>query len=226
MIFLFQNWGIFKPKKFLKCQIDSLLFKEKPLPRKIDKYKHKLGPNEFIEKDKYVFVYQDVRGRYMSEGEFENVRPICQNTINCTDESTDTFDSIEWLIKNLDKYCEPKVGMWGISYGGFYSMMGLINSHPALKCSSPQAPILDWFMGDDFHHNGALFLPDFFNFIKDFGIKRDTLTNKKSEGYKHVNKNGLTFFSKLHPLDKVNSTLLNLKVPFWDSLCAHPEYDH
>ena len=108
----------------------------------------------------YIFVYQDVRGRYMSEGDFVNMRPhrAAKHGPTDIDESTDTYDTIDWLVKNVPNN-NGKVGMWGISYPGFYTAAGMIDAHPALKAASPQAPIADWFIGDDFHHNGALFLP-------------------------------------------------------------------
>jgi putative CocE/NonD family hydrolase len=124
-----------------------------------DNYKTSLGPSELFAKDKYIFVYQDVRGKQMSEGEFMDMRPE-KNTHNGpkdVDESTDTYDSIDWLVKNIPNN-NGKVGMWGISYPGFYTAAALINAHPALIAASPQAPITDWFAGDDFHHNGALYL--------------------------------------------------------------------
>ena len=114
----------------------------------------------------YIVVYQDVRGRWMSEGEFVNMRPhrTQKHGPQDIDESTDTYDTIDWLIKNVPNN-NGKVGMWGISYPGFYTAAGMIDAHPALKAASPQAPVTDWFAGDDWHHNGALFLPHAFNFL-------------------------------------------------------------
>ena len=101
-------------------------------------------------------VIQDVRGRWMSEGEFVDVRPFNPNKKNATDvdEASDTYDAIDWLIKNIPGN-NGKVGVFGISYPGFYSTMAALSNHPALKAVSPQAPVTDWFMGDDWHHNGA-----------------------------------------------------------------------
>src|SRR5260370_6602704 len=122
-----------------------------------DNYKTSLGPSDLFAKDKFIFVYQDVRGRQMSEGQFMDMRPEknVHNGVNDVDESTDTYDSIDWLVKNLPNN-NSKIGMRGISYPGFYTAAALIDAHPALVAASPQAPITDWFMGDDFHHNGAL----------------------------------------------------------------------
>ena len=131
-----------------------------------DKFPNNLGPNEELAKAGYIFVMQDVRGKFMSEGEFVDMRPYIQNkkSNKDVDESSDTYDTIEWLINNL-KYNNGKVGIWGISYPGFYAAMSLIDSHPALKAVSPQAPIADWFIGDDMHHGGALTLSMSFNFL-------------------------------------------------------------
>src|SRR5690606_34073664 len=124
-----------------------------------DKYKNSLGNFPQMAKEKYIFVYQDVRGKWMSEGVYENIRPTISKTNKSKiDESTDTYDTIDWLVKNLQS--NGKVGMWGISYPGFYATVSLVNSHPALKAVSPQAPVTDWFKGDDFRHGGALLLMD------------------------------------------------------------------
>jgi putative CocE/NonD family hydrolase len=116
-------------------------------------------------KEGYIFVFQDVRGRYMSEGEYVDVRPFIPNkTGDQTDDNSDTYDAIDWLVNNIENN-NGRVGIFGISYPGFYSTMSLPEAHPALKAVSPQAPVTDWFIGDDFHHNGAFFLMDAFRFI-------------------------------------------------------------
>src|SRR5262249_46643752 len=139
-------------------------------PYGVDSYKDDLGPSPLFGKAGYIFVYQDVRGRWMSEGTHVNMRPHnpAKKDPHDIDESTHTYDSIDWLIKNIPGH-NGKVGLWGISYPGFYTAAGIINAHPALKAASPQAPIVDWFIGDDFHRNGVLWLPHFFNFISNFG---------------------------------------------------------
>src|ERR1700755_155957 len=142
--------------------------------------KPSLGPNELFAKEGYIFVYQDVRGRWMSEWQFEDVRPeIANTTKNGTDESTDTYDTIDWLIKNVANN-NGRVGMWGISYPGFYTSAGAIDSHPALKAVSPQAPVSDWFHGDDVHHNGALFLAQNYHFFAGFGQVRNAPTSDQN----------------------------------------------
>src|SRR5436189_4151265 len=138
-----------------------------------DKYKTGLGPSSLFAKEGFIFVYQDVRGRYMSEGEFVNVtphRPVKAKPEEI-DESTDTYDTIDWIVKNVPNN-NGRVGMWGISYPGFYTAAGMIDAHPALKAASPQAPVSDWFVGDDFHHNGAFYLAHAFRFFDGFGRPR------------------------------------------------------
>ncbi|HEV8273655.1 MAG TPA: CocE/NonD family hydrolase, partial [Chitinophagaceae bacterium] len=116
-------------------------------------------------RENYIIVIQDVRGRWMSEGEFEDVRPFIKDkkTNKDIDEASDTYDAIDWLIKNLANN-NGNVGVFGISYPGFYSTMAAASGHPALKAVSPQAPVTEWFLGDDFHHNGAFFQMDGFAF--------------------------------------------------------------
>ena len=135
-------------------------------PYGADAYKASLGPSDRFMRDGYIFVYQDVRGRMMSEGQFADMRPHLpvKSGAADVDESTDTYDTIEWLLKNVPNH-NGRVGMYGISYPGFYTSAGMIDAHPALKAASPQAPIADWFIGDDFHHNGALYLPHAFSLL-------------------------------------------------------------
>jgi len=140
-----------------------------------DQYKRSLGPNKFLQNDKYIFVYQDVRGRYMSEGTFTNMTPqVDHKTKKDVDESTDTYDTIDWLIKNIENN-NGNVGQYGTSYPGFYAAVGALANHPALKASSPQAPISDfWF--DDFHHNGA-FMMGYFRTFPVFGVQKSKPEN-------------------------------------------------
>ena len=116
-------------------------------------------------RENYIIVLQDVRGRWMSEGEFVDVRPFIQDkkTNNDIDEASDTYDAVDWLVKNLPNN-NGNVGAFGISYPGFYATMVAASGHPALKAVSPQAPVTEWFLGDDFHHNGAFFQMDGFSF--------------------------------------------------------------
>ena len=138
--------SIYEPKN--QTQKYPIMFDRTPYtvsPYGVDKFKGQLGPSELFTREGYIFVYQDVRGKWMSEGVFEDVRPDIDNkTPKDIDESTDTYDTIEWLIKNVANN-NGRVGMWGISYPGFYTSAGAIDSHPALKAISPQAPVSDWF---------------------------------------------------------------------------------
>ncbi len=193
-------------------------------PYGIDLYKGTLGPSAEFEKSGYIFAFQDVRGRYMSEGEFVNMRPHIDSKQGTQfDESSDTFDTIEWLIKNI-KHNNGRVGQWGISYPGFYASAGAIDSHPALKAVSPQAPIADWFF-DDFHRNGAFVLPMGFNFFSSFGVSRPGPTPLGAERFNHGTKDGYQFFLELGPLQNVNKKYFNGRIAFWNEMAAHPNYD-
>jgi putative CocE/NonD family hydrolase len=189
-------------------------------------YKEALGPSEHFQKEKFIFVYQDVRGKFMSEGDFVDMRPYKATKAGPKDidETTDTYDTIEWLVKNLPNN-NGRVGMWGISYPGFYTSMGVIDAHPALKAASPQAPIADWFIGDDFHHNGALFLPHAFNFFSSFGKPRPKSTTEFPERFVHGTPDGYRFFLDLGPLANANTKYLKGEVAFWNDLMNHPNYD-
>jgi len=195
-------------------------------PYGVNEYKTQIGPTTLFQKEGYIIVYQDVRGRYMSEGKFEDVRPYLPNKKSATDidEASDTYDTIDWLVKNIPNN-NGRVGMWGISYPGFYAAMGAIDAHPALKAASPQAPIADWFIGDDFHHNGTLFLPHAFNFFSGFGRPRPQPTTKGSPGFTHFTPDGYRFFLDLGPLANVNEKYFKGEVAFWNDMLKHPNYD-
>ena len=125
----------------------------------------------------FIMAIQDVRGRFMSEGEFEDVRPFNPNKKGKEfDEASDTYDAIDWMINNIPGN-NKRVGVFGISYPGFYATMAALSGHPALKAVSPQAPVTDWFQGDDFHHNGAFFQMDAFSFYSGFGKPRPKPTH-------------------------------------------------
>ncbi len=191
-----------------------------------EQYKPALGPSLFLQKEKYIFVYQDVRGKFMSEGEYVDVRPHKpkKNGPKDIDESSDTYDTIAWLLRNVPNN-NGRVGMWGISYPGFYTSMGVIDAHPALKAASPQAPIVDWFIGDDFHHNGALFLPHAFNFFATLGKHRPKPTTEFPPRFQHGTPDGYRFFLDMGPLANANRKYLKGEVQFWNDLMEHPNYD-
>ncbi|MGI4735006.1 MAG: CocE/NonD family hydrolase [Janthinobacterium lividum] len=194
-------------------------------PYPATKFKTSLGPSSGMMHEGYIFAYQDVRGRYMSEGEFLDMRPELEKhpTKNDTDEGTDTFDTIEYLLKHGPK-SNGRVGQWGISYPGFYTSTGLLSRHPALKAASPQAPIADWFW-DDFHHNGAFFLPHAFNFLYSFGQARPTPTTVGNPGIQHGTPDGYDFFLRMGPLKNADANYYKGKVAFWNQLMQHPDYD-
>jgi putative CocE/NonD family hydrolase len=195
-------------------------------PYGADQYKSDLGPSPLFGKAGYVFVYQDVRGRVMSEGEFVNMRPHNPNKNGSkdVDESSDTYDTIDWLLKNVPNH-NGRVGQWGISYPGFYAAAGMIDAHPALKASSPQAPVTDWFVGDDFHHNGALFLPHCFNFMANFGRPRPEPTTKSGPRFEHETPDGYDFFLRLGPLPNADARYFKGEIAFWNEAMRHGTYD-
>ena len=190
-----------------------------------DRYKETLGPSPLFAKERFIFVYQDVRGKMMSEGEFVDVRPHNpakkQGEI---DESTDAWDTIDWLVKMVPNN-NGRVGMWGISYPAFYAAAGMIDAHPALKAVSPQAPISDWFMGDDFHHNGALYLPHAFRFFSGFGKPRPKPTTRSSRGFTFPTGDGYRFYLDLGAMPNANDKFLKGDIAFWNELMAHETYD-
>jgi hypothetical protein len=174
-------------------------------------------------KDKFILVSQDVRGRYGSEGTYVHVRPFNPNKKDKEiDESSDAYDTIDWLVKNVPNN-NGKVGVFGISYPGFYAAMAMIDSHPALKAASPQAPISDWFMGDDIHHNGAFFLSQNFGFFYVFAQRADDPLHEELKRYNFKTPDGYDFFLRMGPL--TNSIALLKDAPEWREFLSHPTYD-
>jgi putative CocE/NonD family hydrolase len=195
-------------------------------PYGVDKYKESIGPSPVFMRDGYIVAYQDVRGKFMSEGEYVNVRPQLERKggPQQIDESTDTYDTIEWLVKNVPNN-NGRVGMWGISYPGFYTSAGSIDSHPALKAISPQAPISDWFTSDDFHHNGAFFLIDAFSFMTWFGPPRPKPTTEWPKAFEYGTPDAYQFFLDLGPLANANTRYFKNNIAFWNEMMQHPTYD-
>jgi putative CocE/NonD family hydrolase len=183
-------------------------------------------PSKYMADEKFIFVYQNVRGRLMSEGNFVNMTPHVadKRTGLETDNSTDTYDAVEWLLKNI-RHHNGNVGLWGISYPGFYAATGIIDAHPAIRCASPQAPIADWFIGDDMHHNGAFSLIMSYNFFEIFGVNPGKLYQEDPPYVDYPVRDNYHFFLDLGPLDAVNRKYFDNRVPFWDSLVVHHSYD-
>jgi putative CocE/NonD family hydrolase len=171
----------------------------------------------------YIFVYQDVRGRYRSEGEFVHMTPHkdTKHGSTDTDESTDTYDTIDWLVKNLP-HNNGRVGLWGVSYNGFFATAGLIDAHPALVAASPEAPQADWFMGDDTHHNGAFFLTSVFSFMAQCGRRGNTCVEQP---FNFGTPDGYRFFLDMGPLSNADAKYFHGEVPFWTEMMEHGTYD-
>ena len=195
-------------------------------PYSVDLYPDPRGPLFHYAEERFIFVVQDVRGRNGSGGEFVHMRPHnpAKSGPHDIDESTDAYDTIDWLVKNVPNN-NAKVGMMGISYPGFYTAAGMINSHPALKCASPQAPISDWFIGDDFHHNGAFYLPHAFNFLSRFGQKLEEPTREQAKPFDYKTPDGYEFYLNLGPLANADTRYFKGKIEFWDELMEHGSYD-
>jgi putative CocE/NonD family hydrolase len=195
-------------------------------PRGEESYTPRLAADADLIEAGYILAFQDVRGRYMSEGEFVDVRPINPNRKGNgdIDESTDTWDTIDWLVKNVP-HNNGRVGVSGISYPGFYSTMSLPGAHPALKAVSPQAPVTNWFIGDDFHHNGAFFLMDAFRFYSSFGRPRPEPTRQGLSGFTFPNQDNYEFFLELGPIKNVEEEIFGDSIKFWSQVMDHPNYD-
>ncbi len=191
-----------------------------------ENFPNSLGPNDQFPKSRYIFVFQDVRGKFLSEGEYDNMRAYIPNktSSNDIDETTDTYDTIDWLVKNI-KHNNSNVGIWGISYPGFYAAMSLIDAHPALKAVSPQAPIADWFIGDDMHHNGALTLTMSFNFFKSFDQPREGITTTRKSIDPYPSPDMYNFFLKVGPISNIQKKYFQNKLPFWNAIVKHGTYD-
>jgi len=195
-------------------------------PYGIDNYRTVLGPSELFTKEGFIFVYQDVRGRYLSEGTFIDV-PVHNPHLNGprdTDESTDTYDTIDWLVKNVPNN-NGRAGIWGISYPGFHAAFSLINPHPALKAVSPQAPMGDVGNGDDAYHNGAFYLAANFGFYTGFKPRREPERPRRGAPFEYGTQDEFDFYLHMGPLANANELYLHNENNYWDDLLKHPNYD-
>ncbi|MBI3462932.1 MAG: CocE/NonD family hydrolase [Planctomycetes bacterium] len=193
-------------------------------PYGVDKFPASLGPSDHFVKAGYIFVNQDVRGRFLSEGEFIQVTPHRphKEPKEC-DESSDTYDTIEWLLKNVPGN-NGRVGMYGISYPGFYCSAGMIDAHPALLAVSPQAPVGDWYF-DDFLHNGAFFLAHAYRWLGNNATERRKPTSEKSPPVNYPTPDGYKLFLEAATMENINRTYIKDAVPFWTEMMNHPNRD-
>ena len=190
-----------------------------------DKYPAKLGPSELFVKAGYIFVNQDVRGRFASEGEFLQVTPHVpfKSKPSDIDESSDTYDTIEWMLKNIPQH-NGRVGMYGISYPGFYAAAGMIDAHPALKAVSPQAPVGDWYF-DDFLHHGSFFLAHAFRWLTSNATERPKPTTEPVKPYVYPTPDGYKLFLEAGSVENIDKQYLKGSIPFWKEMMEHPNRD-
>lgn len=218
--------AIYSPKD--KSKTYPILFCRSPYgirPYGEDNFPDKIGPSEYLMKAGYIIVYQNVRGKFLSEGKYLEMTPhqIDKTNVENVDNSSDTFDSIEWLLKNTNN--NGKVGLWGISYRGFYVSAGIIDAHPAIKCASPQAPISDWFIGDDVHHNGAFALLPNAIFFEILGQETQTPFQDYPNRNDYPVGDAYNFF-RGKTFQYIGDSVFKGNVLYWDTLATHPNYDY
>jgi len=192
-----------------------------------DRYPPRLGPSDEFEKGGYIFVYQDVRGRWMSEGDFVEMRPHIdqKKSPQDVDDASDTYDTIEFLLKHVANN-NGKVGIWGISYPGFYTSASIIDSHPALVAASPQAPMTDLFLGDDSYHGGAFMLSAGFGFYAGFFRQQtEPQTPHATVPFDFWTPDSYKFYLRAGNLDNMNKVFLRPSNPLWDDQFKHDTYD-
>ena len=192
-----------------------------------DQYKKQIGPSDEFEKAGYIFVYQDVRGRYMSEGDFVEMHPHIDNKKSSkdVDDSSDMYDTIEFLLKHVPNN-NGKVGIWGISYPGFYTSASIIDSHPALKAASPQAPMTDLFFSDDAYHGGGFMLAANFGFYVFFRpITEPAPPPKTPTPFDFGTPDGYTFYLQAGSLSNLEKQYLKGSNPLFTDQMTHTTYD-
>jgi putative CocE/NonD family hydrolase len=191
-----------------------------------DYYPERLGPSREFDEAGYIFVFQDVRGRWQSEGAYDIETPHIDNpTAKQTDESTDMYDTVEWLLHNVPNN-NGRVGIYGVSYNGFYSSASIIDSHPAIKACSSQAPVTDFYMNDDWYRNGAFMLDaavDFFTSFKP--VANPTLPPKSSDPFVYGSNDSYDYFLKAGSLSNLDENYLKHSAPFFSEVAAHTSYD-
>ena len=192
-----------------------------------DQYPMRLGPSDEFEKAGYIFVYQDVRGRWMSEGDFVEMRPHIdeKKSPQDVDDSSDTYDTIEFLLKHVAGN-NGKVGIWGISYPGFYTSASIIDSHPALAAASPQAPMTDLFLGDDGYHGGAFMLSANFGFYAPFfHPQQNPLTPKPMAEFDFGTPDSYKFYLQAGNVANLDKIYLKGSNPLFNDQYKHDTYD-
>ncbi len=196
-------------------------------PYGADNYPRSLGPSEHFEREGFIFVYQDARGRHMSEGTFQQVRPHVpvKRGPRDIDESTDTYDTVDWLVKNIPNN-NGRVGMVGISQPGFHVAASIIDTHPALKAASPQAPTADYFMGDDVYHNGAFMLAANFGFYSFFVPRAGEPSPPRPRiEFDPGTPDLYEFLLRAGPLADMNQRLFGGDAAYWQEIVDHTTYD-
>ena len=195
-------------------------------PYEPEQYRSPLGPTAEFDRDGYIFAFQDVRGQFRSEGTFEVIKAPAPNPKGPTDtdEVTDNYDTIEWLLRNVDNH-NGRVGEWGISYPGWQTVMGMIDAHPALVAASPQASPSDMFIGDDWHHNGAFRIMYSFSWLSGNARRRDAPTDTRGRGFEFGTPWGYEFFLEAGSAARLDSLYFGGEVPAWRDFMVHGSYD-
>ena len=224
------------PRLFTSVYVPKDVSKQHPIlllrtpyrvaPYGIDNYKDSFGANgDRFAREGFILAYQDVRGKGKSEGVFQDVRPQNANrsSRNQIDESTDTWDTIDWLVKNVPNN-NGRVGLWGISYPGFYAAMGAVDAHPALKAVSPQAPVSNWFIGDDWRHNGAVMLAHTFGFFAGFGRPKQPEHRLYETRFEMGTPDGYDFHLATGGLGNYDEKYFQGQIEFWKEVVENDTY--
>ena len=195
-------------------------------PYEPSEYRNPLGPSQEFDRAGYIFAFQDVRGQFKSEGDFEVMRPLAAEPRGptVTDESTDNYDTIQWLLDNVEGH-NGRVGQWGISYPGWQTVMGMVDAHPALVAASPQASPSDMFIGDDWHHNGAFRIMYAFSWLSGNARRRDGPTEQRGARFDYGTPSGYDFFLHAGSAATIDELYFNGQVPAWRGFMEHPNYD-